>query len=56
MKITNKEYLKFLSNIDLESYRLRFRPYMSVEENLPKFLEAATAELAAGADTAAIKV
>lgn len=36
MKITNKEYLKFLSNIDLESYRLRFRPYMSVEENLPK--------------------
>jgi hypothetical protein len=39
MKVTNKEYVNFLSEIDLNSYRLRFRPYMSVEENLPRDIQ-----------------
>ena len=39
LKIKHKDYVDFLSNIDLEGYRKKYRPYMSVEENLPKNIQ-----------------
>jgi hypothetical protein len=37
--ITHKEYVDFLKGIDLDAYRKKYRPYMSVEENLPKEIQ-----------------
>lgn len=38
-KVTHKKYLQFLKGIDLEGYRKRYRPYVSVEENLPREIQ-----------------
>jgi hypothetical protein len=38
-EIKHEDYINFLKNIDLDGYRQKYRPYMSVEENLPRDIQ-----------------
>jgi hypothetical protein len=39
MRKNHSDYIEFLSNINLNLYRERFRSFTSVEENLPKDIQ-----------------